>query len=181
MSAPVLARKVAEAAILPCPKWCDGSCAEWTDKDGSTSHWGDFAEVVVDSHERSKVAISVTLTQIDSASEGRGDADVHLVSGRLGEDFRFTAATARQLAGGLLNAADTADPLPAGVTQILAEEIHVGDEIETPDGWQAAYMIMIDSRARSVAAFTDERDASDTDGWPFEFGDPVTVRRAVAR
>lgn len=90
----------------------------------------------------------------------------------------MTAPTLAQAAAP--NAADLADPLPAGVSHIRAEEIRVGDEVDTPDGWQTAYMILVDASAQHVSIFTPERNDSYTDGWQHTFGDPLIVRRRQA-
>jgi hypothetical protein len=109
VSAPVLTRTVAETAT--CPPWCDGTCETWVDEvEGSRYHGSPFASIMVDSHDRPKVELAVSVTRLDVPGEPSA-AEVHLLAGgMLGEDFCLTPARARELAAMLLNSADQADP-----------------------------------------------------------------------
>lgn len=121
------------------------------------------------------VDLSTSVTRLDFP-DVMGTPEVHLLANPT-TDLILTPANARKAAANLLNAADLAEPLPVGASHIVAEDIRVGDEIDTPDGWQTAYMILVDARDQHVSIFTSERDDSYTDGWQHEWGDPLIVRR----
>ncbi|MFY1673652.1 hypothetical protein ACN27G_27460 [Plantactinospora sp. WMMB334] len=79
---------------------------------------------------------------------------------------------------------DTADLIrvrrPSGTLTIPAQEIRYDDHLLTSDGWQAVEVTTVDAKSKFVAVFTEEKNADDSDGWQFGFGDEITVRR-VAR
>jgi hypothetical protein len=181
--APVLIESPATAADLPCPDFCDGNCDGWTDdEDGTRFHAGDYGDVSAVEQVSGYKGVGVSLTRLDSL-DGPGAPQIHLMTGTqriTNDDWALTPADARKLAAALLNAADDAEPLPTGEQATFARDLRIGDVLLTPDGWQRIYMVLIDESANHAAAFTPERDDMDCDGWKFELGSPVTVRRAVA-
>lgn len=180
MSAPALTRQAAKAAAFPCPSWCEGDCDHgWFDEEGSRYHSSGYEALSVKAHGRPQVHLSTCLTRLDDPdADAAGPVEIHL--GDIMYDYVFTPAQARTMAAMFLNAADLAEPLPVRVAHISAEKIRIGDEIDTPDGWQTAYMILVDVRDQHVSIFTSERDDSYTDGWQYTFGDPLIIRRARA-
>jgi len=99
------------APTTQCPTWCDGGCADWHD-DGSSYHAHNFGDVPADRFGRGLVDFGVSVARLDEAGTA-GTPEVHvLVVGRgqaVVEDFRFTPARARQMAGELLAAALAAE------------------------------------------------------------------------
>lgn len=172
------------ASTIPCPVWCDGNCDNWTDNgDADRYHSSGFTTIKAVEQVTGQSGIDVSTTRLDTPA-GPGEAQVHLLTGTdrvANDDWALTPTDARQLAAALLNAADLADAPPNGELSTLAQHIRIGDDLLTPDGWQSVYMTMIDGHSLTAAAFTAERNDTDTDGWQYTFGDRVRVRRAVTR
>lgn len=76
-----------------------------------------------------------------------------------------------------MNAVVTLNPY---VRVVNAEDLKVGRQLLTEDGWQTIKGLVIFIDADQVRVYTDEREDGDpdhtTDGWPFHFGDPVRTR-----
>lgn len=185
MTAPTINKPTATAAdTATCPDWCAGGCDEWSDTEGSRYHGSDFRTVAARSHMDGAAEIAVSATRLDEPGTESAMTVNMLIgpSGRISmDDVSLSPEQARILAAALVEAADNADPLPEGVHAMAARDLRLGDVILTDGGWQRTYMLIIDESADHVAAFTDERDDTDTDGWVFTLTDTVKVRRSVTR
>lgn len=183
MTAPTIDKPTTAADdVDTCPDWCAGGCDEWSDTEGSRYHGSDFRTVAARSHMDGNAEIAVSATRLDEPDAEPVKTVNMLIgpSGRISmDDVSLTPEQARELAAALIEAADDADPLPAGVHAVAARDLRLGDTVLTEGGWQRAYMLIIDESADHVAAFTDEKDDTDTDGWTFKLTDVVKVRRAV--
>ncbi|MEU4161286.1 hypothetical protein [Actinoplanes sp. NPDC026670] len=66
------------------------------------------------------------------------------------------------------------------VRETRAENLRVGRQLLTADGWQTIRGLVMfqeaDLSGSQVTVFTDQRDDLHTDGWRFEFGDEVHTR-----
>lgn len=95
-------------------------------------------------------------------------------------EVRLAPAQARKLAADLMNVADLAEPLPAGVMATCPDRLHLGDELLTDDGWQTitGLMIFTDSEP-DVQVFTAERDVDNSEGWAYSLEDLVQIRRRM--
>jgi uncharacterized protein DUF6907 len=168
---------------LPCPDFCDGTCTTRPEVDGDAHHTSGFASLTVPSDRIGKFTdLDVSVSRTDDDFQP-GTPVVNLL-GFVNGGTTLPASLARELAAMLLNAADIADPLPAGVMPIEAKQVRIGDEISTPDGWQKVVgqmaFLASDDSAAQVNVWTDDYDHDpDTDGWKFEPGDIVHVRRPL--
>jgi len=62
------------------------------------------------------------------------------------------------------------------ITVVNAENLRVGKQLLTDDGWQTIRGAVVFSDADQVSIYTDERDDVETDGWRFHFGDRVQTK-----
>lgn len=161
-----------------CPDFCDGTCVEWPEEKGDAHHTSGFTTLTVPSDRRGETLdLDVSVSRTDDDFQV-GTLDVNLLGFNHG-GATLTAAHARQLAAMLLNAADLADPLPSGVMVTPAGRVRIGDEIDTPDGWQTVNGLLIFPDADQAALFTPEKDDIDSDGYQHSMLDPVRVRRPL--
>lgn len=170
-------------AAKVCPDgvpFCVGRCT-W---DADSLHGSDFASVPA---ERSDCGTAADVTVL-ATCDGADAAVVHVMTNLAAPmdslDVELTPEAARQHAAHVLNAADMADPLPPGVLAIQAEQVRIGDEISSPGGWQKvvgqmAFFASEESGAQ-VNVWTDDYGHDpDTNGWEFQPGDVVHVRRRI--
>lgn len=125
-----------------------------------------------------KTELSLTVYRQDTKNK-IGKPQISLITANLGEEIRLNPARARMLAAALLNAADQADPLPVGVLTVSAGQVRIGDEIDTPDGWQKVNGLLFFPEANQAALFTPEKDDIDSDGYQHSTLDPIRVRRPL--
>lgn len=162
-----------------CPDFCDGTCADWRDREehGDAHHTSDFKIVALtESPAAGPIDWYVSASRTDADFEV-GTCDVNLLPSRC-DGATMTPAEARQLAALLLNAADMADPMPFGVLPALAADLRLGDELLTDDGWQAITGLMFFKDSDQASAYTPQRDEG-SDGWQFGLTDPVRIRRRI--
>jgi hypothetical protein len=62
------------------------------------------------------------------------------------------------------------------VIEVNAENLRVGRQLLTADGWQTIRGLIMFADADQVSIYTDERDDVETSGWSFGFGDRVQTR-----
>lgn len=62
------------------------------------------------------------------------------------------------------------------VREITAENLRIGKQLLTPDGWQDIYGLVVFEDSDQVSVFTPNRPDDTTDGWRFSFGDIVRTR-----
>ncbi|WP_433369052.1 DUF6907 domain-containing protein [Actinoplanes sp. CA-142083] len=62
------------------------------------------------------------------------------------------------------------------VKVVAAEDLRVGKQLLTDDGWQTIRGLVMFADADQVSVYTDERDDVATSGWRFSFGDFVQTR-----
>lgn len=159
------------SASLP---WCNGECGEWNGEHHTTGF--DFLTI----QRGLRGDMELTVSTAASEDDGKlGPAAVYLLADHPADEMLLTPARARQLAAMLLNAADNADPLPHGVLVVPAGQVRIGDEIDTPDGWQTAIGLMFFPEANQASVFTAERDDIESDGWQLATYEPVKVRRRI--
>jgi hypothetical protein len=165
-------------AMPACPDFCDSTCAADEEPAGEAHHSNGGTVIALASSRPGRTIewwISASRTDADFQA---GVAEVNLFLHRGHADSVMTPAEARKFAATLLNAADQADPLPYGVLPIPAKQVRIGDEISTPLGWQTVIGQMVFANQANVWTDDDGHDL-DTDGWDFEPGDVVRVRRRI--
>lgn len=164
-----------------CPEgvaFCSGVCTEYDDG----YHSSDFTYLQVkrwQGGEYRKSSLSVSVYREATKRGKLGKAKVTVITGDFASDqLSLTPARTRMLAAHLLNAADLADPIPAGVLTVAASAVRLNDEILTADGWQTVVgqMVFVDQ----VNVWTDDYDHDpDTNGWSYQPADLVQVRRPM--
>ncbi|WP_106129430.1 DUF6907 domain-containing protein [Pseudosporangium ferrugineum] len=154
--------------------WCNGDCHEWED----LHHSSGFDTMAARAGAETETTISVSVYRTDIADEP-GPVEICLLADSTTSELVFTPARARQLSAMLMNAADDADPAPHGVLNIPAGQVRIGDEIDTPDGWQKVNGLLIFPSADYAALFTPEKDDVDSDGYQHSTTAPVRVRRRI--
>lgn len=151
--------------------WCLGECADY---DGHY-HGSDFAAVDAAGHHHAAAELSVSIHREDRDDE-IGPVQISILTRH--DDLVVTAAAARQFAAHLMNAADTVDPLPAGVTVTTVSALRLGDDLLTDDGWQTIQGLVFFADCGQASVFTDERDDENSDGWQLQVDDAVKARRS---
>lgn len=169
---------IRDEETLDCPDFCDGSCTDWNDRPGNLHHTSGFDTLTVGDRD-----IDISTSRSDEDGKA-GEHVVNMLSLHRAVELTMSPGTARQLAAMLLNAADAGNPLPDGVLAVEAKQVRIGDDIFTPSGWQKvvgqmAFFAGGDSDAQ-VNVWTDDYDHDpDTNGWEFQPGDIVQVRRRI--
>ena len=168
-----------------CPElvnFCDGTCREY----GDGYHSSGFTYLTVKRWTMGpkragfrNAQLSVSVYRDATKNRKLGKPKVTVITDELrGDQLALSPARARMLAAHLLNAADAADPIPTGVLVVAASAVRLGDDLLTADGWQkvVGQMVFVDQ----TNVWTDDRDHDpETDGWFFQPGDPVKVRRTM--
>lgn len=166
-------------AMPACPPLCNDSCDESVEAAGDAHHSTGFSTVtIVGGYRGEDVDLDVSASRTDENYQA-GTPEVNLMPSRGGDGVVMSPAEARQVAALLLNAADRADPLPTGVMVTTAGRVRIGDEIETPDGWQQVNGLLMFPDADQAALFTPEKCDCDSDGYQYSMTTTVKVRRPV--
>lgn len=163
-----------------CPEgfaWCSGDC------DGDGYHSGPFAFVEAQRFKQGDWVDSLTSVSAYHDETEPGDAPrIAFIVDDWADEVRYTADQARTVAMNLVDAADQIEPLPPGVVATSPELLHIGDELQTADGWQrvlGVYRGEADGDSEPddrVTVFTPERDLM-SDGWLLDPADLVQIRR----
>jgi hypothetical protein len=169
-----------DAETGTCPQdvnFCEGACIEY----GDGYHHSGFTWLDVRRplglKKGTKAELTVSVFRQDTKKK-IGKPRIAVLTGACGDEFTVGPAKARRLAAMLLNAADSADPLPLGVVIVEAHTVRIDDELLTADGWQTVTGLLV-FKDSQVGIFTPERNDEDSDGWPFGYNDFVPVRRAL--
>jgi hypothetical protein len=156
-------------------RWCDGTCNEWDDQ---AHHTTGFEYMEIDRGNRGSTMLAMSVFRTDT-DDRPGPVQIFMGLDSVSDEMTLSPKRARQFAAMLLNAADDADPLEPGVVILGVEHVRLHDRILTRDGWQTVVgQMAFDDQ---VNVWTDDHDHDpESDGWLFEPGDPVSVRRQLA-
>lgn len=182
-----------EATRMPCPHWCDGTCA-------TAGHFGDamlhtqeraVVEAVPDRIGAPTGRVTIHAWRDDNLDEPTTwgvELDVTESGSEIGDCATFTAAQARQLGMELLAAADRVDPPQLVEVDVAAPDVKIGDQLKVDGEWLHVYGVLADEPSHnvqiSVTADPDEwsdLDARDETPESFTLVDTVRVRRIAAR
>jgi hypothetical protein len=166
----------ADTSICPAGlPWCNDECRTYEGEDAG-HHSSGFDHLDISRGARGETTLSMSVFRTDEDTPG--PVLIFLGLDNSCDEMILTAAKARQLSAMLLDAADDADPLPLGVVPMQAQHVHLSDEVLTEDGWQTVVGQMAFDDQVNIWTDAEDRDP-ETDGWPFEPGDLVRVRRRI--
>jgi hypothetical protein len=174
-----------ELQRLPCPVYCDRSCAENHNGD-SIQHFQEMAlvEAICEDQTGSHVAVRAWRSeQLNALPSDQVDIDFLDSGDRPTAWVTLSPAQARQLADELNRSADFAQP----EFELPAERLRVGDLYQVGREWLYVYGVMVDEPSNNVQIFTTVDRATwpeldgDEDPHMFEPGDLVRIRRGGAR
>jgi hypothetical protein len=174
MSTATLPRTAQAAAEPPgCPVWCDATHNPTADR-GEVYHIGALTPVPVRSaygDARCDASIDVFIDQCDDPGEP-GEPTIGLLVGMDG-GLSLTTGQALNLAAVLLGHAFR---MAAAELSVPAQDVRLGDEIHTPEGWQVVTGLIHDGKRAEVAIYTvhDEDPAA-----RYDLAERVLVRREV--
>jgi hypothetical protein len=141
---------------LPHPAWCVRD--DYDKHDGTVRHCGGEAEMSFTDETGKTHEVYVVLSRWDDPDGTIAEeTSVSLVADS-STGFDMTPAAARELGQMITDAGAACDTEP---NLVDVASIRLGDEVETPDGWQEVTCLLHDAKCAEVAIYTihDDEDA----------------------